>query len=267
MIKLVRRRPTNRLIRPQVTGKGKAQVPTKKQFKNILWQASRGSLGTRNVAIIWMLFGSACRITEAIKLKVSDLLYSNGELKSTFTIPEKHTKTNKSRIAFILAKTHRAALEAWIDEMVEGNAWCAGNTEYRGLNKDKPVFPTRRGKTWKSLNFQTKRYKDKDGNELTTEVCSSMQNLISNIFKNSGLFGGSTHSGRRSLATWLDNLDIDLEIIQGILGYSDPEMTLEYIDVNFDRIQKAFDKSFSGIVLPDFGEQLISSPKNGLNKE
>lgn len=264
---MVRRRPTNRLVREQVTGKGKAEVPTKKQFKNILWQASRGNLGNRNVALIWMLFGSGMRITEAVYLKVSDLLYSTGELKTTFTIPSKYTKTNKPRIAFILAKTHRKALEAWFDEMVEGKAWFNGNTEFRGLNKDKPVFPTRRGKTWKKLNFQTKKYKDKYGNELTTKVCSSMQNLISEIFKNSGLHGGSTHSGRRALATWLDRLNVELEIIQGILGHADPEITLEYIDVNHDRIKEAFEKSFSGIVLPDFGKQLVESPKNGPNKE
>lgn len=94
-----------------------------------------------------------------------------------------------------------------------------------------------------------------------------MQNLISDIFKNSGLWGGSSHSGRRALATWLDKLDVELDVIQNILGHSDPEMTLEYIDVNFDRIKKAFDKSFSGIELPDFGEQLIERSKVGFNKE
>jgi len=263
---LSRRRPVNRLVRPQVAGKGKAQVPTKKQFKNILWQASRGNLGKRNVAIIWCLFGTGCRIGECGHLRISDLLYSNGELKTTFTIPAKYTKTNKARLAFILVKPHREALEAWFDEMVEGKAWHTGNSEYRGLNKDKPVFPTRRGKTWKSLQKQTKKYKDKDGNELTTEVFSSLQNLISEIFKNSGVYGGSTHSGRRSLCTWLDTLDVELETIQSIMGHADPEQTLEYIDVNFERIKIAFDKSFSGIKLPDFGEQLIDKnnfPKKG----
>lgn len=268
---MVRRRPVNRLVRPQVKGKGKAEVPTKKKFKDILWLASRGNLGKRNVAFIWMLFGAGMRVTEAARLKNSDIMYSNGELKTTFTIPASYTKgkkgNKKARLAFILAKTHRLAMEEWLNEMVEGEAWYTGNGEYRNLNKDKPVFPTRRGKTWKSLQFQTKKYKDKDGNELTTEVCSSLQNLISDIFKGAGLHGGSSHSGRRSLASWLDQLDVDLEIIQGILGHSDPEMTLEYIDVNFDRIRTAFDKSFSGIKLPDFGKQLINSPENGLNKE
>ena len=96
------------------------------------------------------------------------------------------------------------------------------------------------------------KYNYKDGHELTTEVCSSMQNLISDIFKASDLWVGSSHSGRRFLATELDRLDVELEVIQGILGHSDPEMILEYIDVNFDRIKQAFDKSFSGVVSRGF---------------
>lgn len=79
-------------------------------------------------------------------MKISDLVYSSGELKTTFTIPSKYTKTNKVRLAFILAKPHRAALEFWLYEMVDGKAWATGKDEFRGLNKDKPVFPTRRGK-------------------------------------------------------------------------------------------------------------------------
>jgi integrase/recombinase XerD len=254
---MVAKRSFNRLVRHQDTINGKAQVPTKKQFKNILWQASRGNLGKRNVALVWMLFGSGMRITEATMLKVSDLLQSSGELKGTFTIPSKYTKSGKARVAFILAKTHRFAMDAWFDEMVEGNAWLTGKSDYRGLDKDKPAFPTRRGKVWKPLQFQNKHYKNKAGEVLTTKVCSSMQNLISDLFKSSGLFGGSSHSGRRALATWLDSVDVELEVIQGILGHSDPEMTLAYIDVNLERIKQALNTSFSGVNLPDFGEQLI----------
>lgn len=248
---MVRRRPVDRLVK--LTGTGKAEVPSKAKLKQILWMASRGNLGKRNVCLVWFLFGSGMRITETCYLTIGDILYPNGELKKTFTIKGKYTKTDSSRVAFILAKRHREAVELWLDEMVQGKAWCTGDdSKYRGLTKTKPVFPTRRGKTWKSLEFQLKKYKDKNGDDLTTYVCSSMQNLISKIFKDSGLHGGSTHSGRRYLATMLDDQDVELKVIQGILGHASEDMTLEYIDPNEARIKQAFDKSFSGIVLPDF---------------
>ena len=50
-------RPVKRLVADRKRGEGKAEVPTKKRFKHILWMASRGDLGKRNIAIIWMLFG------------------------------------------------------------------------------------------------------------------------------------------------------------------------------------------------------------------
>ncbi len=78
-------------------------------------------------------------------------------------------------------------------------------------------------------------------------MCSSMQTLISDLFKNSGLYGGSTHSGRRTLASWLDAKGVELEVIQQILGHEDPDMTLQYIDPNFDRIKTAYDKVLSNI--------------------
>ena len=44
-------RPAKRLIQKTSKLEGKAAVATKRQFKNILWNASRGVLGYRNVAI------------------------------------------------------------------------------------------------------------------------------------------------------------------------------------------------------------------------
>ena len=75
------------------------------------------------------------------------------------------------------------------------------------------------------MAFRDKKYKDADGNIRTTKVCSSMQTIVSEIFKNSGLPSGS-HTGRRTLATWLDKKGVELDTIQRILGHSDPDMTL-----------------------------------------
>jgi len=241
-------RPIKRLIRTQKKGEGKAEVATKKQFKNILWQSSRGSLGKRNVAIIWMLFGSGCRINEVAKFKISDLIRETNELRTTFVIKGGYTKTGKPRAAYILYRSHRSAIEAWIEKLIEQGVAQSGKESYRGLRKDWPLFSiTKKGNSWRQMAFRDKKYKDAEGIIKTTKVCGSLQNLISELFKNAGLHGGSSHSGRRTLATWLDQKNIDLKTIQLILGHEDPNMTLEYIDPNFDRIQAAFDKTLTNI--------------------
>lgn len=222
-----RYRPVKRLIRETIKGQGKAEVATKKRLKHILWMASRGGLGKRNVAIIWMLFGSGLRVNEIAKLKVSDLVRESGELKTTFSIPSSYTKTNKSRAAFILARPQINAIEDWISERLKYGVFITQQSTFRGLNPAMPMFAiTRKGKSWKRMEFRDKKYKDKAGLTLTTRVCGSMQNLISELFKSSGLYGGSTHSGRRTLATWLDRKGVNLDTIQKILGHDSPEMTL-----------------------------------------
>jgi integrase/recombinase XerD len=241
-------RPIKRLIRTNKAGEGKAEVATKKQLSNILWQSSRGSLGKRNVAVIWMLFGSGLRINEVAKLKVSDLIRESNELRTTFVIKGSYTKTGKPRAAYILYSSHRRAIESWIDELIEERACLSGSDTYRGLHKDWPLFSiTKKGRYWRKMAFRDKKYKDAEGNTKTTKVCGSLQNLISELFKSSGLHGGSSHSGRRTLATWLDHKGVELETIQRILGHEDPNMTLEYIDPNFERIQAAFDKTLTNI--------------------
>lgn len=253
-----RYRPVKRLIETRKTGEGKAKVATKSKFKNILWQARRGSLGYRNVAIVWMLFGSGLRVNEVAKLTVADLVHKSGDIKTTFTIPSAYTKTNKPRAAYVVVKGHRDALERWIEHRRDESVFMASDPAYRGLSPDSPMFAvTKKGRYWRTMSFKDKKYRDADGNVRTTKVCSSMQTLVSQIFKDSGLDSGS-HAGRRSLATWMDEKGIELETIQKILGHETPDMTLEYIDPNLDRIKTAFSKTLSGITLPDFGDQLIN---------
>lgn len=78
-------RPTRRLLADPEHGRGKAQIVDRPgQLSHILWAASRGELGRRNVAVIWMLFGSGMRVNEVAHLLVSDVFYSDGQLKEVF---------------------------------------------------------------------------------------------------------------------------------------------------------------------------------------
>lgn len=78
-------------------------------------------------------------------------------------------------------------------------------------------------------------------------VCSSLENLIREILKGAGIQGGSSHSGRRTLATWLDRKGCDLELIRYILNHEDPEMTIGYIDPSQKRIEQAYKEIMKGI--------------------
>ena len=82
-------------------------------------------------------------------------------------------------------------------------------------------------------------------------VCSSLENLIREIQKGAGIQGGSIHSGRRTLATWLDRKGCDLELIRYILNHEDPDMTIEYIDPSEKRIEQAYKSLMSSVRIPE----------------
>lgn len=241
-------RPARRLLHEAEHGKGKAQVVDRPgQLAHILWAASRGDLGTRNVVVIWMLFGSGMRVNEVAHLQVSDIFYRNGDLKDVFVIRAATTKTGNSRAAYVIARQHREALLAWRGQRVAENAFLSADGSYGGLQGDSPLVLGKRGKTWRKLAFNDKKYRNKAGEVLTTKVCGSLENLVRDLFKGAGLIYGSSHSGRRTLATWLDRKGYDLELIQLILGHENPEMTLEYIDPDLPRIKAAFQSIWKGV--------------------
>lgn len=245
-----RNRPVKRLSDVYSAGEGKAQVIERPgQLSDVLWRAYRGELGRRNVAITWMLFGSGMRINEVAQLKVKDVYRPDGALKKTFIIPAKYTKTHKTRVAYIVAPQHRQAVESWREHRVVERAMISDDGSYGGLSGDSPLFLSKKG-TWRKFAFNTKRYKTSEGVKEIL-VCSSLENMMREILKGSGIQGGSSHSGRRTLATWLDRKGCDLELIRYILNHEDPEMTIEYIDPSLKRIEAAYKSLMSGVKMPE----------------
>ncbi|MEL0638746.1 site-specific integrase [Marinomonas sp. TI.3.20] len=190
---VTKNRPVKRLTKAYIAGEGKAQaLDTPSQLTNILWRAYRGNLGDRNVAIVWMLFGAGMRINEVAQLKVKDVCWPNGSLKKTFVIPASYTKTNKSRAAYIVARQHREALDIWIQQRIDERAILSDDGSYGGLRADSPLFLSKKG-GWRKFAMNVKKYQTKNG-EKETMVCSSLENLMRDIFKGAGIEAGSSHS-------------------------------------------------------------------------
>lgn len=149
-------RLVNRRLRKQERGLGKAQVvETPKQVNHIMWVASRGDLsrgdlGVRNVAVLWMLFGSGMRINEVPQLLVSDVVYPSGALKKAFVIRGNYTKTNNPRAAYILADAHRKALIRWVRQRQEESIRTSEDGSYGGLNPKSPLSLVKIGKSWRN---------------------------------------------------------------------------------------------------------------------
>ena len=135
------------------------------------------------------------------------------------------------------------------DRDVDERAMVSKNGSFGGLSEDSPLFLSKKG-TWRKFAFNTKRYKTQEGVKEVL-VCSSLENLIRDILKGAGIQGGSSHSGRRTLATWLDRKGCDLELIRYILNHEDPDMTIEYIDPSEKRIELAYKSLMTSVKMPN----------------
>jgi integrase len=199
-----------------------------------------------------MLFGSGLRINEAAQLKIKDIFDSDGELKGSFRLPGSYTKTRNPRVIFLLVSQQRDALLSLRDQRLADRVMLSGDGSYGGLAPDSPVFLALKGKSWRKLAFNPKKYPEADGNIKTTMVCGSLENLVRDLIKRAGVEAGSSHSGRRSLASWMDRRGYDLKTIQTVLGHATPDMTLVYIDAWSRRIDHGFKTTCSGLHLPAF---------------
>jgi integrase/recombinase XerD len=59
------------------------------------------------------------------------------------------------------------------------------------------------------------------------------------LYKNAGIAGASSHSGRRTFITNLANLGISVRILASLAGHRSIAVTQQYIDVNDDMKRRA----------------------------
>jgi len=208
--------------------KEKASVLKPSEFKRLKREATYGRNGLRNLAIVWFSF-SGLRVTEIAHLKVKDILEKNGDLREQYRLPSSYTKNSESRWAYILDDEHRTAVNNYLNWRKEKRLRLGLNNQYLGLSGDSPLFLSR-GES--GFTFIEKEYKKADDTIEYYSVCSSLQQLLSKLYKTTGVLGASTHSGRRTFGTRLAERGVDLDLIRYLLGHKSKQQTLDYIDAD-----------------------------------
>jgi integrase/recombinase XerD len=162
--------------------------------------------GQRDRAMLELMYATGLRVTELIQLKVSDLDFDGGYLRTV-------GKGDKERIVPIgdEAKIH---IKNYLD------------SSYRVFKKKKPntpfLFLTRRGGAMSRQNFWM---------------------LVEKYGRSIGLAGKlSPHVLRHSFATHLLENGADLRVVQAMLGHSDISTTQIYTHVARERLKKVYDQ-------------------------
>jgi integrase/recombinase XerD len=110
-------------------------------------------------------------------------------------------------------------------------------TRYRGLRPDSALIQTFKGYKY-AMN--TKRRINQAGEQIDYVACDALQAYVTKLYKNAGIKGGSSHTGRRTMASRLLANGVDLDTVQLMLGHAELEHVDPYLAVDKKKLRQAF---------------------------
>ena len=162
--------------------------------------------GTRDYMLFYVGINTGLRVSDIVKLKVSDVKNANGTMKEYVTIVEKKTSKTKKFPIY--------------------NGLLAELTKYTSdMEQDQYLFPSQKGVNQHITEVQAYRILNKAG-------------------KNIGLEEIGTHSMRKTFGYHHYQQNKDVALLQEIFNHSAPIITLRYIGINQDIIDSSL-RSFA----------------------
>lgn len=199
-----------------MTHKGKAKVLTQQEFKRVEAITMMQKYGKRNRAILYLSFGLGLRQCEIRDLKLGDVLENDWKtLRETVMLTK--TKGGKAREVFL---TNKKLCSVLIDHIEEQKNLMA-----------KKRMP---------LSFQTPLFLSQKG---TFFHFNQIVMIMGKMFKESGIAGAKSHSGRRTFITTKIDEGCDIKAISELVGHTNISQTIRYHQSNPTRLKKISERS------------------------
>jgi len=148
-----------------------------------------------------MSFGFGLRAKEMSSLSIADVRRPDGFIHDTINLTINKTKGDKNRHVFLTNSAVFASLKAY-------------SHLRRKHTLTEPLFLSQKGGRF---------------------TPNTLQMLFASIYRDAGIDGASSHSGRRTFAT---RLGVDIKAVGRLMGHSSISMTAEYIEDNPERLKK-----------------------------
>ncbi len=183
---------------------------------------------------------AAMRVTEIALLETKTILTPAGNIRKEIHLPSKICKFCKPRTVWLTSELSRAIIQEWIDYRLK-RRWGTKGEKFQGLNPESRFLYSNRGRPY---SIQPQPRKLKKGNTKIYQACDSLEAMIRNIYKKCGLKGASSHTGRRSFCTNAIEGGFELEQVAFVLGHSDTQTTLMYLQYNDQILEDMYSKVF-----------------------
>lgn len=148
------------------------------------------------------------------------------------------TKGCRQRCVYPTNRELVSALEDYLALRIE-RRWRMSDdpNRYRGLRPDSALILTFKGYKY-SMNC--KRRINFAGEQIDYAACDALQSHVTKLYRDAGIRGGSSHSGRRSMASRLLAQGHDLDTIQLLLGHAELDHIDPYLEVDKKKLRQAF---------------------------
>lgn len=173
----------------------------------------------RDILVLLLGIHTGMRVSEIAQIEVQDVLFPSGTIRQEVSLRAAITKGCRQRCIYPTNRTLIEALETYLTHRIERH-WRMGDdsTKYRGLRADSKLILTFKGFKY-SMNC--KRRINHAGEQVDYAACDALQAHVTKLYRDAGVKGGSSHSGRRTMASRLLEQGHDLETLQLMLGHAE----------------------------------------------
>jgi len=183
-----------------------AKTLSQAELDQLLRYASTRKYPERNRALILTSFLTGMRVAEIASLKMGDVVNEDGTIKNEIRLAASQTKGGHPRTVYISSKL-KVELEHYL-------------TTRHAKFADVPLFHT-----GSKLGFSP------------NGLCV----WFFHLYRDAGISGASSHSGRRSLITSLAQKGVGVRVLAEIAGHRSIAVTQKYIDANPEMCRNAME--------------------------
>ncbi|MNF23822.1 site-specific tyrosine recombinase XerC [compost metagenome] len=208
------------------------------QLRHVIRVASiTGRQPIRDVMLLWLTHSTGVRVTELASIEIRDLLHPSGQMREEVYLRAAITKHSRPRTIYLTHPKTITAIEAWFAYRRERGWGMSSDPEYRGFRPDERLVLTHKGRAFELA----RKVRQLQGGPVEYRCCDALQQLVSRLYRQAGIKGGSSHSGRRTLAAKVLANTGRVELVQLLLGHAEADHVWPYLDVRPEVIRQAFE--------------------------
>ena len=197
------------------TDMSQAKVLNEREIKKCLLYISARRHASRNRCMFLLTHQSGMRVGEVAALRLCDVLTTDAKIKEEIRLSAEQTKGDRSRTVYLPQKTQQ-----------EIKSYLLTRFKVRDLQ---PLTLT---DTKRALLATQK-------NNTRGFSANTMCQYFHYLYKECGIEGASSHSGRRGFITSLASKGVSVRVLQELAGHRSLAVTQRYIEVNHQLMRNA----------------------------